>query len=38
MNWTDYQQAALSFVAVEGDLREYVAYGLLSEGNHELQH
>jgi hypothetical protein len=31
MNWTQYQQQALTFVAVKGDLRAYVAYGLLSE-------
>jgi hypothetical protein len=31
MNWTDYQAKALSFVAVEGDLGEYIALGLLAE-------
>ncbi len=31
MNWTDYQALALTFVSVKGDLRQYVAFGLLAE-------
>jgi NTP pyrophosphatase (non-canonical NTP hydrolase) len=31
MNWTTYQERALTFVNVAGDLRTYVAFGLLAE-------